>query len=127
MSETDHALLVRAAQVSRAFGIVVAEARARQAHGRPLPAAPLREIGQVLRALGDDMIARAQVLDDLTRAVCALCSREPVARPDQLHATVEGRFCGGCLARCLDDTDQRRWCPIDAHARDLDHREDAPC
>ncbi len=113
-------LPARLAQTSRALGILAAHTRALQAHGLDLPVTPLRETGQTLRALADE-------LDRPTITQCALCSAEPVARPDQSADVIEGRFCGGCIARCLDDTGHQHWCPIDAHARDLDHHEEASC
>ncbi|WP_019814201.1 hypothetical protein [Saccharomonospora saliphila] len=45
---------------------------------------------------------------------CAHCGNEPVARPDMPRGTIDGRFCGGCIARCLDDSQRDHWCPIDA-------------
>lgn len=62
MIARDRDLLVRMARVNRSLGIVAAEAMARQ-DGGELPAQPLREIGQALRALADELLARADEID----------------------------------------------------------------
>lgn len=64
MIEQDRILLTRAGQVNRSLGGIVVEAMSRQ-HDGELPAQPLREIGEVLRKLGEDMIARADEIDPL--------------------------------------------------------------
>lgn len=58
----DRELLVRMSKVNRSLGIVAAEAMARQ-HDGELPPQPLREIGQALRSLADDLIARAEEIE----------------------------------------------------------------
>ncbi|EHR59927.1 hypothetical protein [Saccharomonospora cyanea] len=58
----DRELLVRMSKVNRCLGIVVAEAMARQ-HDGGLPPQPLREIGQALRSLADDLITRAEEIE----------------------------------------------------------------
>ncbi len=120
MIARDRELLARLGQVNASLGEVVLALMAAQ-DGGELPAGGLREVGTALRVLADDMLARAAELDGhplVTPAaqgtvLCALCSVEPVARPDQPHTSVDGRFCGGCIARCLDDTGHRHWCAVD--------------
>ncbi len=62
MIEKDRILLTRAGQVNRDLGHILVEVMGRQGCGE-LPAGPLREVGQALRTLADDMIARADELD----------------------------------------------------------------
>lgn len=120
MIARDRELLVRLGQVNARLGEVVLALMAAQ-DGGELPADGLREVGAALCVLADDMLARAAELGGhilVTPAaqetvLCALCANEPVARPDQPHTSVDGRFCGGCIARCLDDTDHRHWCAVD--------------
>ncbi|OQO90035.1 hypothetical protein B1813_19620 [Saccharomonospora piscinae] len=119
MIARDRELLARLAAVNRDLGRVALRLMEAQ-DGGELPADGLREVGDALRALGGDMIARATELDGTLHPTarcavfCALCSTEPVARPDQPHDTVDGRFCGNCIAQCLDDAGRRHWCPVDA-------------
>lgn len=65
-------------------------------------------------APGMDVLRRVLTgLRALPPRPCALCAAEPVARPDQPYDTVDGRFCGGCIQRCLDDSNRAHWCAID--------------
>ncbi|WP_007026848.1 hypothetical protein [Saccharomonospora iraqiensis] len=69
------------------------------------PAVPPPDVDVMRRALA--------ALRAWGTAPCALCGTEPVVRPDLPRGTVDGRFCGGCIARCLDDPRGDHWCPID--------------
>ncbi len=62
MIEKDRILLTRAGQMNRNLGRILVEVMGRQGCGE-LPTGPLREVGQALRTLADDMIARADELD----------------------------------------------------------------
>ncbi|MEY7973762.1 hypothetical protein AB8O38_17335 [Saccharomonospora xinjiangensis] len=124
MIARDRELLTRLGKVNASIGEVALALMAAQDGGK-LPADGLREVGEALRTLAIDMIARADEVNEgmpvslaaSPTTTCALCHAEPVARPDRRADTVEGRFCGDCVARCLDDPRRDHWCPIDTLAR----------
>lgn len=62
MIQRDRELLVRMSRVNRTLGLVASEAMARQ-DGGELPAQPLREIGEALRVLVDELLARADEIE----------------------------------------------------------------
>ncbi|WP_197321054.1 hypothetical protein [Saccharomonospora sp. NB11] len=62
MIARDRELLARLGQVNASIGEVVLALMAAQ-DGGELPARGLREVGQALRMLADDMITRADELD----------------------------------------------------------------
>ncbi|TCP56296.1 hypothetical protein EV191_101237 [Tamaricihabitans halophyticus] len=62
MIEQDRLLLARAMQVNQELGKITIELMDHQ-DGGELPAEPLRKVGEHLRRLGVDMLARAGELD----------------------------------------------------------------
>ena len=104
-------LPARMTEASRTLGLLAARTRALQANHTGLPVDPLRELAHTLRDLADELSTHTP---DKT---CALCSVEPVTRPDQPDTTVEGCFCVECIDKCLADNSPRHWCAVDELAR----------